>query len=580
MAERLLILDANSILHRVYHALPPLTTKKGELVNAIYGFLLVLFRVIKEFQPDYVCACFDFPAKTFRHEKFKEYKIQRPPCPKDLVSQIPKLKEILEAFKIPIFEKEGYEADDLIGTIVSRCNGLEKIIVSGDLDHLQLVSKNTKVFVLSGVKKSTLYDEKEVEKKYRGLKPQQIPDFKALIGDPSDNIPGIPGIGEKTAIQLLLNFKSLTELYGALKEDIGGVKKIDLKLKQKLLDYENQVFLNRKLAEIEKNVEIDFNINKCQWGKYSNEKIISLLKNLEFHSLIKRLTEIDKVNQNGKIEQSENKGQKLFFKNSMAKKVYLIIVALIVIALVVSYGILTNFKKEIVQDPVLKRIQTRGKILVGTDATYPPMESIDREGNFIGFDIDIAKEIASDLGVKVEFKNIPWERLISFEPLLNDEVDLLISAITITRERSEKVAFSIPYLNAGQVIVTTFENLGAIKGVKDLSDKKVGVQLNTTSEEEAKKYSNSVVSFEDYTKAKEALLKREIDAIIIDYPAALGLVSRTPNLTMVGEPFTQEFYGIAAKKNATQLLSKVNETILRLKNEGKIDELVKKWFVE
>jgi len=212
--------------------------------------------------------------------------------------------------KSHFFEKEGYEADDLIGTIVSKCQGLEKIIVSGDLDNLQLVSKEAKVFVLSGVKKSILYGEKEIEKKYRGLKPQQIPDFKALIGDPSDNIPGIPGIGEKTAIQLLLNFKSLTELYGALKEDIGGVKKIDLKLKQKLLDYENQVFLNRKLAEIEKNVEIDFNINKCQWGKYSNEKIISLLKNLEFHSLIKRLTEIDKVNQNGKIEQSENKGQK------------------------------------------------------------------------------------------------------------------------------------------------------------------------------------------------------------------------------------------------------------------------------
>jgi DNA polymerase-1 len=310
MGERLLILDANSILHRVYHALPPLTTKKGELVNAIYGFLLVLFRVIKEFQPDYICACFDFPAKTFRHQKFKEYKAQRPPCPKDLVSQIPKLKEILEAFKIPIFEKEGYEADDLIGTIVSKCQGLEKIVVSGDLDNLQLVSKETKVFVLSGVKKSILYDEKEVEKKYRGLKPQQIPDFKALTGDPSDNIPGIPGIGEKTAIQLFLNFKGLNELYKALKENLEEVKKIDPKLKQKLLEEEKQIFLNKELVEIEKNLEIDFDIKKCQWGKYSKEKIMNLLKNLEFYSLIKRLPEIEKVNQDDKIEQSENKGQK------------------------------------------------------------------------------------------------------------------------------------------------------------------------------------------------------------------------------------------------------------------------------
>jgi DNA polymerase-1 len=303
MAERLLILDANSILHRVYHALPPLTTKKGELVNAIYGFLLVLFRVIKEFRPEYVCACFDFPAKTFRHEKFKEYKAQRPPCPKDLASQIPKLKEILEAFKIPFFEKEGYEADDLIGTIVSKCKGLEKIIVSGDLDNLQLVSKETKVFVLSGVKKSILYDEKEVEKKYQGLKPEQIPDFKALVGDPSDNIPGIFGIGEKTAIRLLLDFGTLENLYRECERD----KKVTPKLRKILLQYKERVFLSKSLAEIKKDVPIDFDFKKCRWGEYDKEKIIEILKRLEFYSLIKRLPELQKSKQDDKIKTGEIK---------------------------------------------------------------------------------------------------------------------------------------------------------------------------------------------------------------------------------------------------------------------------------
>jgi DNA polymerase-1 len=300
MAERLLILDANSILHRVYHALPLLTTKKGELINAIYGFLLVLFRVIKEFQPDYLCACFDFPAKTFRHKKFKEYKAKRPPCPKDLASQIPKLKEILEAFKIPFFEKEGYEADDLIGTIVSKCQGLEKIVVSGDLDNLQLVSKETKVFVLSGVKKSILYDEKEVEKKYQGLKPEQIPDFKALVGDTSDNIPGVFGIGEKTAIEILKEFGSLENLYKEIEENSENARKIQTKIKNSLLESKEQALLSKNLAEIEKNVPIEFDLKKCQWGKYDEQKVIQLFRELQFNTLIDKLpqTKAEQVRKN------------------------------------------------------------------------------------------------------------------------------------------------------------------------------------------------------------------------------------------------------------------------------------------
>jgi DNA polymerase-1 len=289
--EKLLILDANSILHRVYHALPPLTTKEGELVNAIYGFLLVLFRVIKEFQPDYIAACFDFPAKTFRHEKFREYKIHRPPCPKDLANQIPKLKEILKAFKIPIFEKEGYEADDLIGTIVSKCQALEKIIVSGDLDNLQLVSKETKVFVLSGVKKSILYDEKEVEKKYQGLKPEQIPDLKALIGDPSDNIPGIFGIGEKTAIELLKKFGNLESLYKEIEENSEKARKLPSKLKKMLLEQKEQALLSKDLAKIEKNVSLEYNLNKWNLQEIKKEEVENLFLKFGFKSLIKRLAE-------------------------------------------------------------------------------------------------------------------------------------------------------------------------------------------------------------------------------------------------------------------------------------------------
>ena len=188
--KRLIIIDSNSIIHRAYHALPRLTTKKGELVNAVYGFLLVFFKAIREFQPDYIAACFDFPGPTFRHKKFKEYKAKRPPTPKDLVSQIPKVKEILDAFSVLIFEKEGFEADDIIGTIsclVSRKQVLpeiETIILSGDLDILQLVDSKTKVYTLrKGVKDVVLYDENLVKEKFQGLTPEQILDFKALRGD-------------------------------------------------------------------------------------------------------------------------------------------------------------------------------------------------------------------------------------------------------------------------------------------------------------------------------------------------------------------------------------------------------------
>jgi DNA polymerase-1 len=287
--KRLIIIDSNSIIHRAYHALPRLTTKKGELVNAVYGFLLVFFKIIKEFQPDYIAACFDFPGLTFRHKEFKEYKITRPPMPKNLAFQIPKIKEILKTFNVPIFEKEGYEADDLIGTIVEKTKGLEKIVVSGDLDNLQLVSKETKVFASSGVKKAILYDEKEVEKRYQGLKPEQISDLKALIGDPSDNIPGIFGIGNKTAIDLLLKFGSLENLYKEIEENSEKAKELSLKIRETLLNYKEQTFFSRSLTKIKKDAPIDFDLKKCQWKEYNKKKVIQILKNLEFYSLIERL---------------------------------------------------------------------------------------------------------------------------------------------------------------------------------------------------------------------------------------------------------------------------------------------------
>lgn len=299
--KRLVIIDSNALIHRAYHALPSLTTKKGELVNAVYGFLLVLFKALKEFQPDFIAAAFDLPKPTFRHREFKEYKAKRPKTPKELYQQIPKVKEALKNFNIPIFEKPGYEADDIIGTISKQVSKkqlypkIENIVVTGDLDALQLVDENTKVYALrKGIKDAILYNKKEVKQRYQGLRPKQLADMKGLKGDASDNVPGVLGVGEKTAVSLIKEFKTLENLYKEIEQKTPKAQKIKKGLREKLLKYQDQAFLSKMLVTIKCDVPIGFNIKKCVWGKYDKEKAIQGLKNLDFRSLISRLPSNEK----------------------------------------------------------------------------------------------------------------------------------------------------------------------------------------------------------------------------------------------------------------------------------------------
>jgi len=251
----------------------------------------------------------------------------------------------------------------------------------------------------------------------------------------------------------------------------------------------------------------------------------------------------------------------------------------LIVGIIIILGIVSGV---LLWEPVLKGLFVEKplieKLVVGTDATYPPMEYFDDAGNFAGMDIDIAKEIALDLGAEIEFRNITWEKI--FDALPTGEVHTLISSITITPERAQTMDFSDPYFNAGQVVVTTTDKATGITGVEDLDGKKVGVQVGTTSEVEAKKYTDPslVKGFADYDLAKSALLNGVIDAVIIDYPAAVGMVSGETTLKIIGEPFTQEFYGVAVKKGEEKLLAEINKTIRRLKREGKLTELEEKWL--
>ena len=289
-SKKLVLIDGNAIIHRAYHALPPLTTKNGELVNAVYGFSSVLLKVLSDLKPDYIAASFDLREATFRHKEFKEYKATRAKAPDELYAQIDRVKEVVRAFNIPIYEVAGFEADDAIGTMVKQSEESEKeienIIVTGDLDTLQLVSMKTKVYALRrGMSDTTIYDEKAVEERYE-LKPEQMIDYKGLRGDPSDNIPGVKGIGEKTAIELLKKYHSIEGVYNSLGLIKGAVK-------EKLERDKMQAIMSKRLAMIREDVPIKFDFEKAKTQDFDREKVVKLFQELNFFSLIKRIPSTD-----------------------------------------------------------------------------------------------------------------------------------------------------------------------------------------------------------------------------------------------------------------------------------------------
>jgi len=295
--ERLIIIDGNALIHRSFHALPPtMATKKGEVVNAVYGFTTVLLKAIREFKPNFVALTLDKKAPTFRHVEYKEYKAHRVKAPDELYAQIPRVKEIANAFSIPIFEKDGFEADDLIGTITKKTDHrVEKIILTGDMDTLQLVDADTKVYTMSrGLSDSVIYDEKAVKDRF-GLRPDQMIDYKALRGDPSDNIPGVRGIGEKTATDLLREFKTLDGVYKEVESQ--KTHKAESRIKPRIIDllkqYKENAFLSKKLATIMREAPIDFNLEEARFGKLNKEEIVKLFSELEFRSLLPRIQELD-----------------------------------------------------------------------------------------------------------------------------------------------------------------------------------------------------------------------------------------------------------------------------------------------
>jgi DNA polymerase-1 len=285
----LLLFDGNALVHRAFHALPPLTQPKtGELVNAVYGFASTLLKVFADFKPTHWAVAFDRPTPTFRHEMFEEYKAQRPATPEELKSQIKRVHQLVEAFHIPVFEIDGFEADDVLGTLSKQADeqGVETIIVTGDNDMLQAVLPRVKTLAPRRAFTDTiLYDEEAVEQKY-GIKPEQLTDLKALVGDASDNIPGLPGVGEKTAAKLLQQYGSLEGIYDHI-EDITPSK-----LQTTLREHRAQAFQSKKLSTIVKDVPIKLDLKTCQVSHYDRNEVARLFQELEFSHLLPRLPQM------------------------------------------------------------------------------------------------------------------------------------------------------------------------------------------------------------------------------------------------------------------------------------------------
>lgn len=283
--EFFMIIDGNSLVHRAFHAIPLLTTSQGTVTNAVYGFAVMLLKILNEKKPHMIAVCFDKGKKTFRHDEYETYKATRKATPDELRPQFPLIKEMLSTMGIAVIEMDNYEADDLIGTMITLAEkeNIMNVIVTGDRDALQLVSGLTTVLLTKkGITELDEYDEKKVRERY-GLSPLQLIDLKGVVGDVSDNIPGVPGIGEKTGVKLI-------EKFGSLEVLLDNLDQISNKQADKIKKYADQARLSKKLANIIKDVPIDIKPCHCRWSGPDYNKILPLFNKLEFKSLIKNIT--------------------------------------------------------------------------------------------------------------------------------------------------------------------------------------------------------------------------------------------------------------------------------------------------
>nr|WP_300002789.1 DNA polymerase I [Tissierella sp.] len=290
--NKLMIIDGSSLLHRAFYALPLLTTKEGVYTNGVYGFLTMFYKITEEYDPGYICVAFDKKGPTFRHKEYKEYKGTRSKSPSELAQQFPIIRDVLKAMNVVVLEMDEYEADDIAGTLakMGEAEGLEPILVTGDKDYLQLATDITKVLItVKGISEMDIFDREKIEQVYE-ITPSQLIDLKGLMGDKSDNIPGVPGIGEKTGLKLIKEYQNIETVYENI-DKLGGKK-----LKENLIENETIAYLSRRLGTIITNVPVEATIKELKTAEPDYEELLKIYEGFEFKSLVAKIpSEYSKV---------------------------------------------------------------------------------------------------------------------------------------------------------------------------------------------------------------------------------------------------------------------------------------------
>jgi len=285
--NKLVLIDGNAIMHRAFHALPPLTTPQGEQINAVHGFTSMLVKIIEDLNPTHLAVCFDRPEPTFRKKLSKDYQAHRPQMDNGLSPQFPKVQNLLKAMLIPVYDKAGYEADDLIGTISHQANVDEVIVITGDRDILQLVNQKTKVFLpTKGLSKGEIMDKSAVMRRL-GVFPEQIVDYKALVGDSSDNYKGVPGIGPVSAEKLLAQYHTLENIY-------QNLDKFPKSIRDKLSAHKDSALLSQTLAKIITNLDLDFDISQCQNWQINSPQALAIFAEFGMKTAPSRIQKLAK----------------------------------------------------------------------------------------------------------------------------------------------------------------------------------------------------------------------------------------------------------------------------------------------
>jgi len=490
--KRLVLIDAHAIIHRAYHALPDFSSSKGEPTGALYGLSAMLIKIIQELKPDYISACYDLPEPTHRHEVFEDYKASRAKTDDNLILQLEKSKKVFEGFGIPIYEMVGFEADDILGTIVELTKNdehIEVIIASGDLDTLQLISgKKVQVYTLKkGISDTIMYDEERVKERF-GFGPELVPDYKGLRGDPSDNIPGVKGVGEKTATELILSFGSVEDIYKELKKNEASFEKKGFKPRviKLLKEGEDDAFFSKMIATIRKDAPISFSIPEKTWrDSMSIQKVLSLFDELEFRVLGER---IKKAFGDAEVENKKE-------------------------------------KKENVDDSEVKEVAV-ALWLLHSDVTEPKLEDILRlsgEKNFKKAKAKVIKEVKNTGKLEYVFENIekPLVKVVDRMKQVGVSLDTecLKKLSKKYHEELDEIKKSI-YKHAGHEFnINSPKQLGNVLydelGLKTERQKKTETGQRSTRESELEKMRDQ------HPIVKEVLRHRELQKLLSTYVDSL-----------------------------------------------------------